>query len=52
MPDRAEGQDKAVIVPGRGSELNHGGMTVFAGIELAVNDQIRVIFTPPNGGDP
>ena len=27
-------------------------MTVFAGIELAINDQIRVIFTPPNGGEP
>ncbi len=48
----AQKQTKAVIVSGRGSELNHGGMTVFAGIELAINDQIRVIFTPPNGGEP
>jgi hypothetical protein len=39
---------KAVIVSGRGSELNHGGMTVYAGIELAVNEQVRVAFTPPN----
>jgi hypothetical protein len=43
---------KALIVPGHGSQLNHGGMTVFAGIELAVNDQIRVTFTPPYGGKP
>ena len=33
---------KAVIVSGRGSELNLGGMTVYAGIELAVNEQVRV----------
>jgi hypothetical protein len=39
---------KAVIVSGRGSELNLGGMTVYAGIELAVNEQVRVAFTPPN----
>ena len=38
---------KAVIVSGRGSELNHGGMTVFAGVELAVVEQVRVSFTPP-----
>ena len=43
---------KALIVPGHGSQLNHGGMTVFAGIELAVNDQIKVTFTPPYGGEP
>ena len=48
----AQKQTKAVIVSGRGSELNHGGMTVFAGVELAINDRIRVIFTPPNGGEP
>jgi hypothetical protein len=39
---------KVVIVSGRGSELNLGGMTVYAGIELAVNEQVRVAFTPPN----
>ncbi len=42
---------KAVIVPGRGSELNHGGMTVYAGIELAVNEHVRVTFTPPHCGE-
>jgi hypothetical protein len=39
---------KAVIIPGRGSELNHGGMTVYAGIELSVNEQVKVTFTPPH----
>ena len=48
----AQKQKKAVIVSGHGSELNHGGMTVFAGIELAINDQIKIIFTPPYGGEP
>ena len=42
---------KAVIVPGRGSELNHGGMTVYAGIELAVNELVSVAFTPPHCGE-
>ncbi len=43
---------KVVIVPGRGTELNHGGMTVFVGIELAVNERIKVTLTPPYGGEP
>jgi hypothetical protein len=43
---------KAVIVPGRGSELNHGGMTVYAGVELAVNEQVKVAFTPPHCTEP
>jgi predicted RNA-binding Zn-ribbon protein involved in translation (DUF1610 family) len=47
----AQKPTKAVIVTGRGSELNHGGMTVYAGIELAVNEQVRVTFTPPHCGE-
>ena len=47
----AQKPKKVVIVPGRGSELNHGGMTVYAGIELAVNEQVRVTFTPPHCGE-
>ena len=43
----AQKQRKSVIVPGHGSELNHGGMTVYAGIELAVNERVSVAFTPP-----
>jgi hypothetical protein len=43
---------KVAIVEGRGSELNCGGMTVFAGIELSVPDQVEVEFTPPYSGKP
>ena len=40
------------IVQGRGSELNCGGMTVFAGIELSTDDLVGVEFTPPYSGQP
>ncbi len=39
-----------VIVHGRGTELNLGGMRVFAIVELSVGDQIAVEFTPPYSG--
>ncbi len=38
---------KAPTVLGRGTELNQGGMTLLAAIELAVGDQVAVEFTPP-----
>ncbi len=37
---------------GRGTELNQGGMTLFAAIELAVGDQVAVELTPPLGDTP
>ena len=40
------------IVQGRGNELNDGGMTVFAGIELAMDQVIAIEFTPPYSGQP
>ncbi len=43
---------KTVIVQGRGNELNEGGMAVFAGIELALQEEVAVEFTPPYSGDP
>lgn len=43
---------KVVIVEGRGAELNCGGMTVFAGVELSVADLVEVEFTPPYSGKP
>lgn len=43
---------KAVIVQGRGNELNEGGMAVFAGIELALGEEVAVEFTPPYSGQP
>jgi hypothetical protein len=43
---------KTAIVQGRGTELNGGGLAVFAGIELAVDAQVGVEFTPPYSGEP
>ncbi len=43
---------KAVIAQGRGNELNEGGMAVFAGIELALEEEVAVEFTPPYSGQP
>jgi PilZ domain-containing protein len=54
VPVRVITQDptKVTIVQGRGSELNNGGMSVFAGIELAIGAQVLVEFTPPYSGGP
>ena len=43
---------KVAVVQGRGRELNGGGMAVFVGIELAMDDQVAVEFTPPYSGQP
>ncbi len=43
---------KPTIVQGRGTQLNRGGMAVFAGVELAVEDEIAVEFTVPYSGQP
>jgi hypothetical protein len=42
----------ASSITGRGSELNEGGMCVFAGIELRLGDQVAVEFIPPHGQAP
>jgi PilZ domain len=47
-----QGSTKVTIVQGRGSELNKGGMAVFAGMELAIGAQVMVEFTPPYSGLP
>ena len=39
-------------VRGRGNELNHGGMTAFAGVELAIDDRVAVELTLPYSGQP
>jgi hypothetical protein len=44
--------DKVLIIQGRGNEMNEGGMTVFGGVELRVEDIIAVEFTPPYSGQP
>jgi hypothetical protein len=47
-----QGLTKVTIVQGRGSELNIGGMAVFAGTELSIGAQVVVEFTPPYSGQP
>jgi hypothetical protein len=44
--------NKTAIVQGRGNELNEGGLTLFAGIELVPDEHIAVEFTPPYAGGP
>lgn len=45
-------RDKVLIVQGRGNELNEGGMTVFGGMELVVEEIVAIEFTPPYSGQP
>lgn len=42
--------NKTTIVDGRGHGLSEGGMALTAGLELSVEDQIMVEFTPPYSG--
>ena len=44
--------DKIAIVSGRGNELNEGGMEVFGGLELVIDEQVTIEFTPPYTGRP
>jgi hypothetical protein len=46
------GPANVVIIRGRGSELNCGGMSVFGRVELAIGTQVGVKFTPPFSGRP
>ncbi len=48
----AEKGDKVVIVPARGNELNQGGLAVFVGMELSVDERVALEFTPPYSGTP
>jgi len=43
---------KVTVVQGRGRELNAGGLAVFAGTELSIDDPVAVEFTPPYSGQP
>jgi hypothetical protein len=47
-----KGLTNVTIVQGRGSELNNGGLAIFAGTELSIGDQVMVEFTPPYTGQP
>jgi hypothetical protein len=54
VPIRAivQRETRILIIEGRGNELNEGGMAVYAGVELKVNDRCEVEFTPPYSGMP
>jgi hypothetical protein len=43
---------KVVTYEGRGSDLNGGGLAVEAAMDLAVDDQVAVEFTPPHSREP
>src|SRR5579883_1805709 len=44
--------EKTSIVPGRGTEVNDGGMAIFAGAEIRVEREVFVEFTPPFTREP
>ena len=48
----AQRPTKVAIAHGRGKELNRSGMAVFAGIEVSLDEQVAVEFTPPYAGQP
>ena len=44
--------DLTARVNGRGTELNEGGMCVFAGVDLNPGDQVELEFTSPYSEEP
>jgi hypothetical protein len=44
--------DKTVLANGRGTELNEGGLAVFASAELTIGEEIEISFTPPYNNTP
>jgi PilZ domain len=44
--------NKTVYVDGRGTDLNEGGIAVFAGAELGIGEEVEISFTPPYHGEP
>ena len=43
--------DLTARINGRGTELNEGGMCIFAGVELNLGDQLELEFTAPYATD-
>lgn len=41
---------KTAVVQGRGRELNRCGMAIYAGVEVSIDEQVAVEFTPPYAG--
>ncbi|MBZ5612418.1 MAG: PilZ domain-containing protein [Acidobacteriia bacterium] len=46
------GPTNVIMVQGRGSDLNCGGMAVSGRVELEIGAQVAVEFTPPCSGQP
>jgi hypothetical protein len=44
--------DVSTRINGRGTELNEGGMCIFAGVELNNGDQVELEFTAPYAPEP
>jgi len=44
--------NKTVFVVGRGTDINDGGIAVFAGAELQIGEEVEISFTPPYRGEP
>ncbi len=44
--------DKTVLADGRGTELNEGGLAVFASAELTTGEVVEISFTPPYNNTP
>ena len=44
--------DVSTRINGRGTELNEGGMCIFAGAELNIGDQVELEFTAPYAPEP
>lgn len=44
--------DLTTRVNGRGTELNEGGMCVFAGVEVNAGDRVELEFTSPYAKEP
>ena len=40
------------IVNGRGTELNEGGVAVYAGVELGIGDRVGIELPVPDSGAP
>ncbi len=45
-------RDVTTRINSRGTELNEGGMCVFAGVELNLEDEVELEFTAPYASEP
>jgi hypothetical protein len=45
-------KDGPRIADGRANDISEGGMLIFAGMELRVDEKLQLEFTPPYSSDP